>query len=236
MIETYLDSLPEDTEEINVSNKDISSLDVRRFRKLKILNCSNNQLTILQFNENLEQLNCSYNRLTNLPINENLKILNCTNNYLTILPPLNKQLEIIDCSINRLTTLPALNENLEKLWCNYNQLTTLPPLNENLRQLYCVNNKLTNLPLFNEKLRMWIFYDNPIFDIINTDNKDKINRKIRVLNQFRYLYYSLKFKKRFRDLLWVKIREPKIRERYSHDYLLENLHEETDLDELLENW
>jgi hypothetical protein len=36
--------------------------------------------------------------------------------------------------------------------------------------------------------------------------------------------------------LWVKIREPKIREKYSHDYLVEHLHEETDLDELLENW
>jgi hypothetical protein len=50
------------------------------------------------------------------------------------------------------------------------------------------------------------------------------------------LYYCLKFKKRFRHWLWVKIREPKIRERYSHDYLVEHLHEDTDLDELLENW
>jgi hypothetical protein len=59
---------------------------------------------------------------------------------------------------------------------------------------------------------------------------------MRVLNQFRYLYYCLKFKKRFRDLLWVKIREPKIRIKYSPKYLLENLHEDIDLDELLKNW
>ena len=63
-----------------------------------------------------------------------------------------------------------------------------------------------------------------------------INQKIQLLYNFRHLYYCLKFKKRFRDLLWVKIREPKIRERYSHDYLIQNLHEDTDLDELLENW
>jgi hypothetical protein len=67
--------------------------------------------------------------------------------------------------------------------------------------------------------------------VINT-----IKRKIQVINQFRYLYYSLKFKKRLRDLLWVKIREPKIREKYSHDYLVEHLHEDTDLDDLLQNW
>jgi len=36
--------------------------------------------------------------------------------------------------------------------------------------------------------------------------------------------------------LWVRIREPKIREKYSHDNLVKNLHEDTDLDELLENW
>jgi hypothetical protein len=65
---------------------------------------------------------------------------------------------------------------------------------------------------------------------------DIIKRKIRVLNQFRYLYYSLKYKKQFRDVLWVKIREPKIRIKYSHDYLVQHLHEDTDLDQLLENW
>jgi Leucine-rich repeat (LRR) protein len=275
----YLDSLPENTKEINVSYKGITSLDVTRFKNLKILNCSNNQLTKLQFNENLEELNCNYNRLTTLHINEklkmlycsnnklttlpplknlkilhcsdnqlttlppleNLKILNCLNNYLTILPPLNN-LEIINCSLNCLTTLPAL-ENLETLYCSYNQLTTLPPLNEKLQLLHCQFNKLTILPRLNEQLKVWIFYENPIFDIIcsynqltNSDNRDVINEKLRVLNQFRYLYYSQKFKKRFRDWLWVKIREPKIRERYSHDYLVKNLHEDTDLDDLLENW
>jgi len=80
------------------------------------------------------------------------------------------------------------------------------------------------------------YINNPIYDIINSNDIDKIKQKLRVLNQFRYLYYSFKFKNRFRDWLWVKIREPKIREKYSYDYLVANLHEETDLDELLENW
>jgi len=93
----------------------------------------------------------------------------------------------------------------------------------------------------NENLQIIDYYYNPIYEIINGDDIeyndiDKIKQKTQILNNFRYLYYCLKFKKRFRDLLWAKIREPKIRKKYSHSYLVENLHEDTDLDELLNNW
>jgi len=88
----------------------------------------------------------------------------------------------------------------------------------------------------NEKLHIIVYMGNPIYEIINSSVIDIINRKIEILNQFRYLYYCLKFKNRFRDLLWVKIREPRIRKKYSHDYLVEHLHEDTDLHELLNNW
>jgi hypothetical protein len=174
------DSFPEDTEEICVSNKGLTSLDVTRFKNLKILYCENNKLTSLQLNENLQELHCCHNKLTCLHLNKNLEYLSCYNNKLTCLH-----------------------------------------LNENLHTLYCISNPISE-----------ILYDHmsKILDHIG------IIKKLRVLNQFRDLYYCLKFKKRFRDLLWVKIREPKIREKYSHDYLVKNLHEETDLDELLENW
>ena len=83
---------------------------------------------------------------------------------------------------------------------------------------------------------MFQYKNNPIYEIINSDNKDTIKQKMKILNNFCHLYYCLKFKKQFRDLLWVKIREPKIRKRYSHDYLVEHLHEDTDLDQFLDNW
>jgi hypothetical protein len=108
-------------------------------------------------------------------------------------------------------------------------------LNENLQRLYCSHNQLTSLHL-NEKLRTIVYNDNPIFEIINSDVIEIIKQKMQVLTNFQYLYYCLKFKKHFRDLLWVKIREPKIRIKYSPDYLVEHLHEDTDLDELLNNW
>jgi Leucine-rich repeat (LRR) protein len=231
-IETYLDSLPYNITKIDVSYKRLTSLDVTRFKNLKILQCSNNQLTSLHLNENLETLDCSYNNLTSLHLNENLETLDCYNNDLTTLL-LNEKLETLECSDNQLTSL-QLNENLRTLQCTNNHLTSLH-LNKNLETLYCYCNDLTSLHL-NEKLKT-LYYDvNPIFEIINSDDKDIINQKLRVLNQFRYLYYCLKFKKRLRDLLWVKIREPKIRKKYSYEYLVEHLHEDTDLDEVLNNW
>jgi len=212
----FLDSLPEDIEELDVWGKGLISLDVTRFKNLKRLNCSNNQLTYLRLNENLRTLYCYDNEFTSLH-SENLQALYCSNNRLTSLH-LNKNLEILYCSNNRLTSL-HLNKNLQELYCSNNQLTCLSceyrlTLNKNLQIHYS---------------------NNPIYEIINSDEIDIINRKIQILNDFRYLYYCLKFKKRFRDWLWVRIREPKIRTRYSHDYLVEHL-QDNDLDEFLEKW
>jgi Leucine-rich repeat (LRR) protein len=241
-----LDSLPEDITEINISDKGITSLDVTRFKNLKILYCSNNRLTSLHLNKNLERLYCGNNHLTSLHLNKNLQLIYCNNNKLTSLH-LNKNLKTLICSNNQLSSL-HLNVKLEKLYCSSNRLVSLLTknlkilhcnnnnlsslhLNEDLQELHCSHNKLISLYL-NEKLLIIDYINNPIYEIIG----DIQIKKLRVINRFRYLYYCLKFKKRFRDWLWVKIREPKIRERYSHNYLLENLHEDTDLDDLLENW
>ena len=114
-------------------------------------------------------------------------------------------------------------------------MTSLPNLPENFKILRCSDNELSCLQL-NEKLEKLDYRCNPIYEIINTKDINVTKQKLKILYRFRYLYYCLKFKKRFRDLLWVKIREPKIRNKYSHDYLVEHLHEDTDLNELLNNW
>jgi hypothetical protein len=231
-IDTYLDSLPEDIEEINVAFKNITYLDVTRFKKLNVLFCNYNDLTSLKLNENLKKLYCNNNKLTSLQLNEKLETVHCNNNVLTSLI-LNEKLKKLNCSNNQLTTL-QLNKNLQELYCCNNQFTSLH-LNENLKIIYCERNKLTSLDL-NKNLKTIYYSDNPIYDIINSNDIQIINKKLRVLKQFQFLYYCIKFKRIFRDLLWVKIREPKIREKYSYNYLVVNLHEETDLDELLENW
>ena len=88
----------------------------------------------------------------------------------------------------------------------------------------------------NENVRILYYSDNPIYEIINSDNKKIIKQKMRVLTNFRFSYYCVRFKKQFRDWLWVKIREPKIQEKYHPSYLIENLYEDTDLDTVLDNW
>jgi hypothetical protein len=113
-----------------------------------------------------------------------------------------------------------LNEKLQILHCSHNQLTSLH-CNENLQTISCSNN--------------------PVYEFISIkniyiNNNYQMKPRLKILNNFRYLYYCLKFKKRFRDWLWIRIREPKIREKYSYDYLVANLHEDTDLDELLNTW
>jgi hypothetical protein len=80
-IETYLNSLPEDTEEIIVSNRKLTYLpSVERFTKLKHLDCLHNKLTSLpELNDELLHLICFWNQLTSVPPRERLLKLETCN-------------------------------------------------------------------------------------------------------------------------------------------------------------
>jgi hypothetical protein len=96
-------------------------------------------------------------------------------------------------------------------------LTFLPTLPQNLEELYCSNS--------------------PIYQIIKGRSLIQIKKIIQILNNVRYLYYSLKFKKQLRKWLWEKVRQKQIMNKYHPKYLLENLEDEdTDLDMVLNNW
>lgn len=231
-IEVYLNSLSEDTEVIDVSYKNLTYLpDLSRFKNLKELNCSHNQLTYLP------------------PLNKGLNKLFCEFNYLTYLPILNEELEKLYCSYNQLTSIPILNENLKTIKCSYNRLLYLPALNENLKLIDCSQNKLISLPTLNKKIKLFIFYNNQIHTIIKEfgyrigykiglyiDDIEVTKKIINTLNNFRYSYYCLKFKRKFRDWLWLKVREIKIRNKYHPKYLLKYLDENNDLDKFLNDW
>jgi hypothetical protein len=115
-------------------------------------------------------------------------------------------------------------------------VTYLPGLPENLNKLYCSHNKLAYIPDLPENILSIVCYFNPIYEIINSDDNIIIKQKIQILNTFRYTFYSLKFKNRFRKMLWEKIREPKIMKKYHPDYLIEHLHQDSDLEIVLDNW
>ena len=65
-IEEYINSLPDDIEIIDVSNKSLTYLpSLKRFYKLKELYCYYNQLTSLPaLNQSLQKISCYNNQLT----------------------------------------------------------------------------------------------------------------------------------------------------------------------------
>ena len=249
-IETYLNSLPEDRRILTIECIGITILpNLSRFKNLKELYCSNNKLTSLPITlpQSLEILYCSNNKLTSLPdltTLTNLKTFYCNKNKLTSLPTtLPESLRTLYCCDNKLTALPDLTRltNLKELNCSDNKLTYLPTtLPESLETLFCSDNKLTYLPILPEKTIYLFYLSNPVYNILNVDIRNnslfKVKKNIKILNNFRYLFYSLKFKKQLRKWLWEKVREKNIMEKYDPNYLLNNLEENTDLDEFLNNW
>ena len=227
-VQQYVDSLPSNIRIINLSYKNLTILpDLSRFIYLQELRCNNNKLTRLDIlNNNLKYVDCSHNKLTSLyELPENLQEFFCNNNMLTSLPK-----------------LPKLPNNLKHFDCSNNRLTQLPMLNENLKRLYCSNNKLNSFPLINDALRICHCNDNPIFDNINSFDIDIIRYKVNKIYNFKHLYFSLKFKNQFRDWLWVRIREPKIKELYSPknlNILLDNMvdvEDENEFQNIINTW
>ena len=171
-------------------------------------------------------------------LHEDILTIDISNKDITSLPDLTrfKNLTKLDCSYNKLTLLPTLPQNLTKLYCFHNQLISLPTLPQNLTKLYCSYNKLTLLPTLPQKLKSLGYVNNPIYKIVNNDSLIKIKQNIQLLNNFRHLYYCLKFKKQLRKWLWENVREPNIKKQYNPIYLINNLDDEDNLDTVLNNW
>jgi hypothetical protein len=82
------------------------------------------------------------------------------------------------------------------------------------------------------------FYEIVLLNSNNSYNNRyrQVKKNIRVFKYFRHLWYCLQYKKQFKKWLWEKVREPKIKKLYDPIYLIENLGEDDDLDEVLKNW
>ena len=139
--------------------------------------------------------------------------------------------------------MPTLPQNLEELYCSNNKLTSLPSLPQNLQKLYCSNNKLTLLPTLPQNLKILSYSTIAIYKTVNSNSLIdyrnsliEIKKNIQIINNFRDLYYCLKFKKQLRKWLWEKVREPIVKKLYNPIYLIENLGEDDDLDKVLDNW
>ena len=221
-------------EQLNIYDMGITEIpDLSNERIIRHIICFNNQLKSLPpLPPNLITLSCYNNQLTSLPpLPSTLQTLICHHNQLTSLPPLPQGLSHLDCSNNQLTSLPILsgriNENygrmegLKILNCSNNKLTSLPPLPISLNELFCSNNQLTSLPSGGSLFKVSCI-NNPLTSlptfpnhhqpttIIFSKKNDllKSKKNMRIINKFKHLYYSLKFKKHFIKLL-KKSRERK---------------------------
>lgn len=122
--------------------------------------------------------------------------------------------------------MPELNDSLQILHCSNNHLTYLPEINYSLQYLYCYSNLLTSFLSFNDKN-------------LNQTEINRINNIIQRLYSAKSLFWCLKYKQKFRDWLWVRVRLPKIEQMYHPSKLNKLLNtdmSEEELDNVLSNW
>lgn len=211
--------------------------------KLEVLNCSFNEIVdIPPLPHTIERLDCSFNRLTHLPAHSTplLNYLECSDNRIVSLPPLSPVLIHLYCGDNNLEKLPLLPDSILRIDCSGNRITHLPTLPKNLNQLLCYNNNLYHLPLLPETLERIHFENNPMCEYFHAFNLDILRKQVSIVYKFRSTYYHLKFKQRFRNLLWTK-REERARIFYSPENL-KKMVEDIDDDDIsilfnaIENW
>jgi len=133
----------------------------------------------------------------------------------------------------------SLPDNVTYIDISGKGFTYIPDLSrfKYLKNLYCGNNLLTSLPNLPKRIQYWSLHDNPIYEIIGNHSLNIVRKNIAKINRFRELYYCIKYKNKFREWLWVKVREPLFMKLYSPEYLMNELKdEETDLDEVLNAW
>jgi len=135
---------------------------------------------------NIITLKCGYNFLKEIPYLPNtLQNLYCNNNNLTYLPPLPSRLQLLECSANKLASLPPLPHGLQILTCDGNQLGYLPKL------------PLTTLVYFS-------CIRNPFIDFLRNGRRislETLNELNEIIHRFRYLYYLLKCKWKFLEII-----------------------------------
>ncbi len=135
---------------LNVSNNNLTSLDVTKNIALTKLNCANNSITTINIENNIDlvSLNVSENDLTDLDVTKNIALeeLYCENNQITTINiENNTNLVSLNVSNNNLTDLDVTkNIALLSLNINENNLTTLDVSNNTaLKELYCASNSFT---------------------------------------------------------------------------------------------
>jgi len=128
------------------------------------------------------------------------------------------------CSYNEIEILPVFPRELEFFECNYNKIKWFHSFPPNVYHIDCSNNLLETFPEITQRNIHLNCDHNPITEIIDK-NPNRYNhlryidirKNINILYRFRQLFYLLKikFSKKLKNLLWERIRKPKIMALYS---------------------
>jgi Leucine-rich repeat (LRR) protein len=188
---------------LDISDNQITNLDLSNSTDLESFYCSNNLLTSLDLsnNKNLEYLICIGNQLNSLNVTQNglLKRISGFDNELTNLDISNNPvLEHLDIVNNQITSLDVTNNVLlTDLLCTGNQLTSLDvSQNTSLTWFSCGNNQLTSLNVKNgNNSLITSFYseNNPSLLCIQVDNEVAANNNLApydVWNKDAFATYS----------------------------------------------
>lgn len=165
------------------SRRGIQSLQgIEDFTLLETLDCSNNELTILNVSTNLSliYLKCTDNKLVALSVPKSLGSIFCGNNLISALDLSGSQVVTASCENNVLGGLDIGGATkLETLNCYNNKLSILNiNSNSNLVNLDCSNNQITGLDTSNNtKLERFFCSKNLLttFDVTNNPKLGKID-------------------------------------------------------------
>ncbi len=142
---------------LNVSNASIQNMNgIQFFSRISSLNCSNNDMTLLDISNNLSlnRLDCSNNQLLELNLSNlyNITFIDVHNN---LLPSLNVlsciDLATLVCHHNKIERLDlSTTTELVKLDCSFNNLSVLELTKTRiLQKIDCSNNQLVVLNIAN---------------------------------------------------------------------------------------
>ena len=220
---TTLPPLPDSIEFINCSYNNITTLPTLP-ASLRMLKCYYNKISILpSLPPRLGILDCGNNELTELTCLPNSLIgLYCSKNFINYIDKFPDNCRDIRCANNLIEDMPVFPKGLQYLQCSHNKIKGMYTLPSKLYHIDCSHNLLVSLPFIRPNIDYLYCDNNPITEILDTNPKTyNFNRYVSIkenmtkLYKFKLCYYLLKYKQRFRNLLWEVIRKPKIMAMYS---------------------
>jgi len=140
-----LPHLPHTIVEISCRNNSIKNIDIKKYNKLKRLDFSYNNTSIIKSLNNVEVVECINNNLTKLPSSNKIKYLRCRYNKLENIVKY-PNLEYLDCG-NNIIKMMDTNKKLMELYCECNEIKKLD-LNDNIEIIHCHENSINKIEYY----------------------------------------------------------------------------------------